>query len=212
MEKLANDFSDMKIGLQTPSRRKPRGGEIEEVLETRDAMVLQASKDTAACSLGESDEFADQKTINDGFMYCQSKLGAPKLKRLIDEEPLLLVSRYIQDGTQKSHLLLHTAAMFGNVEAVRIVLEYRRSQAWMRDSTGKTPLHTIFTRKNTLLEDMLECCRLIMEAFEQETGSYPTGCNAPVDLGGLTPLGVANKGFLCAYFHCVLCIVANILF
>lgn len=59
---------------------------------------------------------------------------------------------------------------------------------WVRDLQGRTPLHLAAEH------GQIETCKLLRELMKQERPDQdPVGINAPVDMGGTTPLGWAKK-------------------
>ena len=83
---------------------------------------------------------------------------------------------------------LHIAAQFGNLKALKILLEVEGVSAWIRDLQGRTPLHIAAGKGHE------EVCAFLRHRMANEGHGRqdPVGEHAPVDLAGSTPAGYAS--------------------
>lgn len=83
---------------------------------------------------------------------------------------------------------LHAAAYHGQCDAIQILFDFPRVNAWVRDLQGKTPLHIAAELGHA------EACKLLRaRMMHQSNGIDPVGADAPLDLSGRTPMGCFSK-------------------
>ena len=154
--------------------------------------VATAAKETASC-LTNNDQYPDSLSRFEFFRYCEQKALINKLKQSLKDDPSLAKIRQTTFNKNHGQTPLHTAASYGNIEAVKLLLESSLVSSWSRDLYGRTPLHVASIATLPPQEDMLICCTILKEAMIKERGVDPTGQQAPVDLAGFSPLGWVNK-------------------
>ena len=154
--------------------------------------VATAAKETASC-LTNNDQYPDSLSRFEFFRYCEQKALINKLKQSLKDDPSLAKIRQTTFNKNHGQTPLHTAALYGNIEAVKLLLESSLVSSWSRDLYGRTPLHVASIATLPPQEDVLICCTILKEAMIKERGVDPTGQQAPVDLAGFSPLGWVNK-------------------
>ena len=154
--------------------------------------VATAAKETASC-LTNNEQYPDSLSRFEFFRYCEQKALINKLKQSLKDDPSLAKIRQTTFNKNHGQTPLHTAALYGNIEAVKLLLESSLVSSWSRDLYGRTPLHVASIATLPPQEDVLICCTILKEAMIKERGVDPTGQQAPVDLAGFSPLGWVNK-------------------
>lgn len=112
------------------------------------------------------------------------------LKERLLTDPELLHSRAanFKEMAKDGWTLIHTAAAFGNLEALKMLLEEFQASAWVRDCQGRTALHIAAEHGHV---GMCEFLKAKMGSDGAHTS--PVGRNAPIDLSGRTPLAWSGK-------------------
>jgi serine/threonine protein phosphatase PrpC len=125
---------------------------------------------------------------------CCQKYNESKLKAYLTYDSSLSVTRLCDMGNLAAdgQTPLHIAASFGSIPALKLLLEMGDpsiTTIWIRDLQGRTPLHLAAEGGH------VETCQFLRQKMKEEKGIDPVGINAPIDLGGATPLGWAKKKY-----------------
>jgi len=201
-------WDNSSIGIPitaTPSHQSSRRIS-QTLLNNKDLVdrILEAVSYTAESSATMKLEFKDRSEV---FKLCSrpnfQDAMADRLSTLLDDKPELATCRAVDMGNQASDgwTPLHCAAKFGNIRALRILLQCKGVSGWECDLLGRLPLHIAAGKSNP------EICKVLMDAMqgvplEDTTKQFSTpptatssivGPNAPVDASGTTPLGSATR-------------------
>jgi serine/threonine protein phosphatase PrpC len=153
--------------------------------------ILQAAQDTAKAKISlTTEEFDARRNV----INCCQKYNESKLKAYLTYDSSLSVTRLCDMGNLAAdgQTPLHVAASFGSIPALKLLLEMGDpsiTTIWIRDLQGRTPLHLAAEGGH------VEACQFLRQKMKEEKGVDPVGVNAPIDLGGTTPLGWAKKKY-----------------
>ena len=160
---------------------------LQDDNELRQA-VLQAAAQTAQAMQGNRDDYEARRLM---VRNCQ-KLNEAHMRKLLTFDPSLAMSRTTEMNNLAvdGQTILHVAASFGNVEALKIMVEQGKDVSlWVRDLQGRTPLHVAAQKGQQ------DCCVYLREAMKLEKQRDPVGEDAPTDLA------VSCPGNVVKHFH-----------
>lgn len=154
----------------------------EEVEEVR-TMVLQAAIETTTANYLDNESAQTKQLI---FELCQQNKDN-ELNALLEINPELACCRSStkDDIADIGSTPLHLCAALNNVEAMKVLVKHNAS-CFFRDLQGRTAMHIAAAKGHTAALSFLR------QAMHQEQGEDPVGEFAPIDLAGVTPLGLAS--------------------
>ena len=149
-----------------------------------------AAAQTALAMQSNRDDFEARRLM---VRNCQ-RLNETHLRKLIAFDPRLITSRTTEMGNLAvdGQTPLHVAAAFGNVEALKVMVELGAAAGlgaslWVRDLQGRTPLHVAAEKGQQ------ETCAYLREAMRAEKHRDPVGEHAPTDLAVSDVRGGVNS-------------------
>lgn len=206
--------------IRRPSAQHPISPMLPALLaDDLQSMVLSAATATAALAKLTSEE---RQIRFDLAKICQKLHSQQELQRIMRFDPCCPMYRLSDLGALAvdGQTPLHLAARFGNLEVLKIFLQEPEQQEqggrdedrdgrnvslWVRDLQGRTPLHVAVAAaavasrghgQEDTLSKLTETIAFLREHMTAER-SDPIGPSAPMDLAGITPLGmgkIASKG------------------
>ena len=196
MDRLTAQISSSRLDeATTPLRNPPIEDTVQMGIPSLDEEIVTAVKVTTDCAMNLF-PYANQLEIDAVFYLCKYKHREAELREKLEEEPNLLRCRFFRPNIEKGQTLLHHAACYGNVAAIRAILECGEANAFVKDEQGRTALHIAAAldpkKAGVTADDISDCVKYLIEAMERD-GRTPMGPGAPVDVTGQTPLGYANS-------------------